>query len=109
MKNFLAIAAAALLLCVGCSEKVNTPQQDRELWVEYLLKVADPVIRNTAEGTLKVNMPYEAHADKDTRPFSYLEAFGRTICGFAPWIESDEDDNTGRKGSCYKWSWELIR
>ena len=58
MKNILAIAAAALLLCVGCSEKVNTPQQDRELWVEYLLKVADPVIRNTAEGTLKVNMPY---------------------------------------------------
>ena len=92
MKNILAIAAAALLLCIGCSEKVNTPQQDRELWVEYLLKVADPVIRNTAEGTLKVNMPYEAHADKDTRPFSYLEAFGRTICGFAPWIESDEDD-----------------
>lgn len=86
MKNHL-IIAAALLLCIGCSQKVPTPQQDREMWVEYMLKVADPVLKNTAEGTLKVNMPYEAHPGKDTRPFSYLEAFGRTICGVAPWIE----------------------
>ena len=91
-RNILFIAVAALLFCTGCCEKVRTPQQDRELWVEYMLKVADPVIRNTANGTLKENMPYEAHPDKDTRPFSYLEAFGRTICGVAPWLESDADD-----------------
>ena len=91
MKNLL-IIAAALLLCIGCSEKNPTPQQDREMWVEQLIQIVDPVIRNTAEGTLKVNMPYAGHADRDTRVFSYLEAFGRTLCGFAPWIESDEDD-----------------
>ena len=70
----------------------NTPQQDRAFWAECLVKVADPVIRNTAEGTLKLNMPYEAHEDRDTRTFSYLEAFGRTLCGLAPWLECDEDD-----------------
>ena len=91
MKNLL-IIAAALLLCIGCSEKNPTPQQDREMWVEQLIQIVDPVIRNTAEGTLKVNMPYAGHSDRDTRVFSYLEAFGRTLCGFAPWIESDEDD-----------------
>ena len=57
MKNLL-IIAAALLLCIGCSEKNPTPQQDREMWVEQLIQIVDPVIRNTAEGTLKVNMPY---------------------------------------------------
>ena len=44
MKNIL-IIAAALLLCVGCSEKIPTPQQDRDLWIEYMLKVADPVLK----------------------------------------------------------------
>ncbi len=72
--------------------QVRTPQQDRQLWVEYLVKLADPVLSNTAAGTLKANMPYAGHADKDTRKFSYLEAFGRTLCGVAPWLESDEED-----------------
>lgn len=98
MKKIALVAMAAVfslaVLVSACQSetKVRTPEQDRELWVEYLLKVSDPVIRNTAAGTLKVNMPYEAHKDRDTRAFSYLEAFGRTLCGLAPWLESDEDD-----------------
>lgn len=95
MKRLISIA----LICSGiiisaCQSEpqVRTPQQDRQLWVEYLVKVSDPVIINTAAGTLKENMPYTGHADRDTRKFSYLEAFGRTLCGLAPWLESDEDD-----------------
>ena len=91
-RNIFLMAIAVAILCTGCCNKVRTPQQDRELWVEYMLKVAGPVLKNTAEGTLKQNMPYEAHPERDTRDFSYLEAFGRTVCGVAPWIESDEDD-----------------
>lgn len=93
---FAAIAAvfSLVMLVSACQSEPQerTPEQDRELWVEYLLKVCDPVIRNTAQGTLKANMPYEGHHDRDTRVFSYLEAFGRTLCGLAPWLESDEDD-----------------
>lgn len=98
MKKFAFAACIAVLsLCLVLSScqsepQVRTPQQDRELWVEYLVKVSDPVIRNTAAGTLKANMPYTGHKDRDTRKFSYLEAFGRTLCGLAPWLESDEDD-----------------
>lgn len=88
---FIAIMAAGVLIS-ACKEQVRTPQQDRQLWVEHLVKIADPVIRNTAEGTLKQNMPYEGHAGRNTQQFSYLEALGRTLCGLAPWIESDEDD-----------------
>ena len=91
------ITLVLILSCIVISScqndsQVRTPQQDRQLWVEYLVKLADPVLSNTAAGTLKVNMPYAGHADKDTRKFSYLEAFGRTLCGVAPWLESDEDD-----------------
>ena len=88
--KILLMAVTVTVLFTGCCDKVRTPQQDRELWVEYLVKVSDPVIRNTAAGTLKANMPYTGHKDRDTRKFSYLEAFGRTLCGLAPWLESDE-------------------
>ena len=86
------ILSGIILSSCQNSTKVRTPQQDRRMWVEYLVKVADPVLSNTAAGTLKENMPYVGHTKKDTRKFSYLEAFGRTLCGVAPWLESDEDD-----------------
>ena len=89
----IALMVSGIIVSACQSEpQVRTPQQDRQVWVEYLVKVADPVLSNTAAGTLKTNMPYVGHADRDTRKFSYLEAFGRTLCGVAPWIESDEDD-----------------
>ena len=92
-QSVILFASACILLLSACQEeKVNTPQQDRQFWVEQLVKIADPVISNTAAGTLKQNMPYEGHPDKDTRKYSYLEAFGRTLCGIAPWIEDDEND-----------------
>ena len=95
MKRFITLAlicSGIIFSACGNEPQERTPQQDRQLWVEYLLKVSGPVISNTAAGTLKENMPYTGHADLDTRKFSYLEAFGRTLCGLAPWIESDEDD-----------------
>ena len=53
-----------------------------------MLRITDPVLRHTAEGTLKETMPYES---PDTlhkrRDFSYLEALGRTLCGIAPWLK----------------------
>ncbi len=90
---FIVLMVSGIIVSACQNEpQVRTPQQDRQVWVEYLVKVADPVLSNTAAGTLKANMPYVGHADRDTRKFSYLEAFGRTLCGVAPWIESDEDD-----------------
>ena len=90
---YLALLLTGIMLS-ACKTTLQprTPQQDRELWVKYLVRISDPVLSNTAAGTLKQNMPYVGHSTKDTRAFSYLEAFGRTVCGLAPWIESDEDD-----------------
>ncbi|MDR1932751.1 MAG: DUF2264 domain-containing protein [Spirochaetales bacterium] len=61
---------------------------ERSYWLETMLKIADPVISALAEGRLKKDMPVECKAERQTREkFTYLEALGRTLCGFAPWLD----------------------
>ena len=96
--NYRLIALHSLLITLlfaGCATqpKERSGADDRRIWVETMLKISDPVLRHTAAGTLKANMPYESTDKKEERrDFSYLEALGRTLCGIAPWLESDEDD-----------------
>ena len=52
-----------------------------------MLKIADPVLKNLAAGTLKQNMPMVFHPDRTE--YMHLEALGRTLCGIAPWLELD--------------------
>ena len=67
---------------------------DRKIWVESLTRIAGPVLENIAAGTLRLNMPYETlNSDPDHRQVSYLEAFGRTVCGIAPWLELGPDNS----------------
>ena len=66
---------------------------DREKWVGMLDRIARPVIRNLAAGTLKRNMPFESRSDSPGRlEASRLEAFGRTVCGLGPWLSLGPDD-----------------
>ena len=79
---------SALLLYAG-NKKHGL--EDRELWVNTLVKIAHPVLNNLANNTLRSNMPQEGLDEK--RFFSsHLEAVGRTICGIAPWLELGIDD-----------------
>lgn len=64
---------------------------ERSYWVETLVKLADPILINLSNQTLKENMPYESLGN-DRKPVSYLEAVGRLICGIAPWIELGVDN-----------------
>lgn len=69
-----------------------SPECDRKVWVDALVKIATPVMQNLADGTLKKNMPFESlSSDPDRREVSYLEAVGRTLCGIAPWLELGAD------------------
>lgn len=92
MRNSILIFA--VLLFVSCNPKTSVPvtgAEDRAYWVETMTKIVDPVLSNLAGNTLKKNMPYESLSDRN-QSVSYLEAFGRTICGIAPWLELGPDD-----------------
>ena len=73
-------------------KKLYQGQSDREQWVGWMTRIYDPVVRNLANGTLKEKMPYESINNGDRRPVSYLEAFGRSFCGMAPWLELGADE-----------------
>ena len=73
-------------------KKLYQGQSDRKQWVGWMTRIYDPVVHNLANGTLKEKMPYESINNGDRRPVSYLEAFGRSFCGVAPWLELGADE-----------------
>ncbi len=64
--------------------------QNRHYWLEKMLKIVDPVLKNLSQEKLKVEMPVEGEDDRVK--FSYLEAFGRSLSGIAPWLELNAKD-----------------
>lgn len=64
--------------------------EDRCFWLEQMDKLARPVLSNLAENTLKKNMPVKLSIRTDNAPMrlrvAYLEVFGRTLSGIAPWL-----------------------
>ena len=86
------IAFCFIFLC-GKLYAQPTGSEDRMYWVQTLTRIADPVLVNLSQGTLKKNMPFESLSDEPLRrSVSYLEAVGRTVCGIAPWLELGPDD-----------------
>jgi hypothetical protein len=71
----------------------NPAQNDRDYWLQSMLKIADPVLRSLSEGKLKERMPVEAPSAnvEDRRQYTHLEATGRLLAGMAPWLESASD------------------
>ena len=70
---------------------LDSGEAQRKMWVKQLVQIADPVLVNLSQQTLKARMPYESK-DLSRRKFSHLEAVGRLICGIAPWLELGPDD-----------------
>jgi hypothetical protein len=68
-------------------------ESDRQFWLRTLMRIADPVLRNLAAGTLKRNMPVECVTGnpQDRKRYSHLEAIGRLLAGIAPWLEASLD------------------
>ena len=59
--------------------------ETRLLWLEAMWKIAGPVLESAARSALKQELPVPFHQDR--APYAPLEAFGRTLCGVAPWLE----------------------
>lgn len=68
----------------------------REYWVTLLDKISYPVISSLANDRLKEKMPIETQIDRAYH-VAYLEAFGRTFCGIAPWLELGSDNTAEGK------------
>ena len=64
-------------------------EDGREYWIRQLARLAEPVLANLSQGTLKRNMPVECAGgnEAERRKFSHLEALGRLLAGIAPWLE----------------------
>jgi hypothetical protein len=82
-----ATAAVSALTTPAAAAQAALPGSDREKWIATLRRVADPVLTNLANGTLKSRMPVEQTPGSDRRGVSHLEAIGRLVAGIAPWIE----------------------
>src|SRR5947208_828973 len=64
---------------------------DRDFWIAVMRRLADPVLTNLANGTLKARMPVEQASGADRRSVTHLEALGRLMAGIAPWLELATD------------------
>jgi len=66
---------------------------DRSYQVDLLIRICRPVISRLSEGKLMAAMPTEVAPDyaKPVTKVTYLEAFGRTLAGLAPWLELGPD------------------
>lgn len=73
------------------SQTVAGPQNDRAIWIGLLQKIADPVLNNLANGTLKARMPVEQASGANRQNVTHLEAIGRLLAGMAPWLDVHGD------------------
>jgi hypothetical protein len=112
-------ATICLLLIYACisASAQNKPVNglaDRKLWLDYMDKIARPVLSNLADDKLKQNMPVmlsENIDNKETRSkVAYLEAFGRTLSGIAPWLqlEGGNPAEVKLRGQYRQWTLKAI-
>jgi len=59
---------------------------DRSYWISVTDKIARPVLENLSRRELKLKMPVEEQPGAKRASCTHLEAFGRLICGIAPWL-----------------------
>jgi hypothetical protein len=88
MKKIFLLSAGLMMYC-GMYAQVA----QRDVWLDYMDKVARPVMMNLAAGKLKEKMPIVLSPVIDNAEHRsavmYLEAFARTFSGIAAWINSE--------------------
>src|SRR5436853_60950 len=96
-RDFFTVSSAASLAVLGArpnaalKQNRPAPPNDRAYWVDVLRRVADPVLNNLANGTLKSRMPVEQAVGAGRQTVTHLEAIGRLAAGIAPWIDLPAD------------------
>lgn len=62
----------------------------REKWIHHLTRIGGPVLESLAARRLHRDLPLigAPGCEQDRAKYTHLEAFGRTLCGMAPWLEN---------------------
>lgn len=88
-KILITFIASFLSITLLAQEEQNM----RDYWLQYLDRVAQPVLSNLASDQLKEKMPVELSPTIDNpeqrRQVAYLEAFARTLSGISPWLNGE--------------------
>lgn len=96
LRGFMLLLVAVMLLPQGAEAKRKKEKvvDDRTYWCDLLYKIASPILSNMSEGKLQENMLVEVSPTWDGRDkrVTYMEAFGRTMAGLAPWLSLPDDD-----------------
>jgi hypothetical protein len=96
---------------INAQDKNNS---DRKLWLQYMDRIARPVLSSLAENKLKETMPVvlSKRIDNATQrsKVAYLEAFGRTLCGIAPWLngEGGPKEETDLRNQYRQWCLKAV-
>jgi hypothetical protein len=95
-KTFILLSLLAITITSFGQKQTATAIPTRKLWLNYLDKVARPVLSNLAADQLRLKMPMELSDRTDNKQgrteAGYLEAFGRTLSGIAPWLQLEGGD-----------------
>jgi len=85
------LGAAGLSLASSAENKAESAsgENDRRYWVSVMDKIARPVLENLARRELRKTMPVEQSAGAKREAVTHLEAFGRLLCGIAPWLAAE--------------------
>lgn len=96
------------------AELFYTTSSSRMEWIEQMDKIARPVVESLANQCLKEEMPQNLSIRIDNsserKEVVYLEAFGRTLSGIAPWMNSESGSNEEKnlRNLYRKWSLKAI-
>lgn len=84
-------------------------ENERQYWCDLLYKMAEPVLSNMSKGQLKQNMLLELSPNWDGRnkDVAYMECFGRTMAGIAPWLSLPDDETLEGKQRKQLREWAL--
>jgi hypothetical protein len=84
-------SAVGLGLAAAAQGAPQAAESERQYWLGVLERLASPVLRHLAAGTLKREMPVECVTGNvaDRRKCTHLEAFGRLLAGIAPWLQAE--------------------
>lgn len=110
----LLLTIGTIFCFITCRAQNPTGSETRKLWLSYMDKIARPVMENLAHDQLKENMPValsERIDNKESRSkVAYLEAFGRTLSGIAPWLqlEGGNPDEVKLRDQYRTWALEAI-